>query len=699
VLLVALNHAHVSFLSGGYVGVDVFFVVSGYLITGILLREGFGQDGGGPGRISIRGFYERRVRRILPAASLTLVVTSISVFVVYDLMGADFLQTKVVLLDALASSLFYANIRFAATTNYFAQASAAMPSPFQHFWSLAVEEQFYLVWAPVLACAFYVCRRLTQRRAQAPGPHCDESLRRTASWMIGLLIVTACVLSLAWSIHDTAADPQAAYFSMPVRVWELGFGAALALLAARRPALPQIPRELLGWLGLAMILAAALLYSGHTLFPGDAALLPVIGAVLIIVAGMTPTPVGVDRMLAIRPLPYIGDRSYAFYLWHYPALILVWQAAGRVLPVSTNLVLLTGAFMLSAFTYKFYENRLRFVRWLRGWRTAALVPVALIVSVTAVLVPIAAFEGSLAAQAAASANAHVEPLIPAPGQPIPTNLWRSTPIPAVAAAAKAAKRNAPLPKAYVPSARELEQENATGGGVIPAGCEPAFGTGATSKVCRLGDPSSTRVVVVLGDSQAGTWMPVMVAIARAQHFAVVPLYKPGCFVSRIDKDDPGWPCASWYRWALARDRALHPAATLVDFLLPTRLLERPVLTVGHMQSVLSQVVHGVLLADQPSQDQQPSTCLFKSGANMGKCSAHVPSTFIPMMKALARMTTRTHHPAIPTMQWFCAEGICPMIIDHILTVRDKDHMTKEYSAALAPLLGLELKAILGPTER
>jgi peptidoglycan/LPS O-acetylase OafA/YrhL len=699
VLLVALNHAHISFLSGGYVGVDVFFVVSGYLITGLLLREGFGEDGGGPGRISIRGFYDRRVRRILPAASLTLVVTSIAVFVVYDLRGADFLQTKVVLLDALAASLFYANVRFAATTtNYFAQASTTMPSPFQHFWSLSVEEQFYLLWAPVMACVFYVCRQLKLRGRESGKHQEDERLRRTATWIIGLLIATACVLSLAWSIHDTAADPQAAYFSTPARVWELGFGAALALLAARRPALPQIPRSLLGWVGLAMIVGAALLYSGHTLFPGDAALLPVIGSGLIIVAGMKPTPAGVDRMLAARPLRYVGDRSYTFYLWHYPALILVWQATGRVLPVSTNLAILTGAFMLSAFTYKIYENPLRFARWLRGWRTAALVPIALTVSVIAVMVPIAAFEGSLAAQASASANVHLDPMAPAPGQPNPTSLWRSKPVPAVVAAAESAKRNAPLPKAYVPSVKRLEQGTATDG-VIPAGCEPTFGSGVTGKVCRLGDSSSSRVVVVLGDSQAGTWIPAMVRIAHAQHFAVVPLDKPGCFVTRVHKNDPGWPCADWYRWALAHDRALHPAATIVNFLYPPRLQQHPASTVGHVQSVLSQVTRGVLLVDQPSQVQQPSACLFKPGANMGKCSARVPGTYVPLMKALAHMTTVTHHPAIPTMQWFCANGICPIIVDHILTVGDLDHMTKEYSTALAPLLGPELQAILARPER
>ena len=157
VLLVTLNHAHVPLMSGGYIGVDVFFVLSGYFITGLLLRDGFGR-GGDLGRISIRDFYARRARRILPAACLTLLTTSIAVYIVYDLMRDDFLGTKTALEDALSASLFFANIHFAQTaTNYFAQATATMPSPFQHFWSLSVEEQFYVVWPSLLAVAFFIC--------------------------------------------------------------------------------------------------------------------------------------------------------------------------------------------------------------------------------------------------------------------------------------------------------------------------------------------------------------------------------------------------------------------------------------------------------------------------------------------------------------------------------------------------------------
>ena len=158
VLLVALNHARVPFMTGGYVGVDVFFVLSGYFITGLLLRDGFGRGDGDLGRISIRDFYARRARRILPAACLTLLTTSIAVYIVYDVMRDDFLGTKTALEDALSASLFFANIHFAQTaTNYFAQATTTIPSPFQHFWSLSVEEQFYVVWPSLLAAAFFIC--------------------------------------------------------------------------------------------------------------------------------------------------------------------------------------------------------------------------------------------------------------------------------------------------------------------------------------------------------------------------------------------------------------------------------------------------------------------------------------------------------------------------------------------------------------
>ncbi len=680
VLLVALNHAQVPFLHGGYVGVDVFFVLSGYFITGLLLREGLGG-----GHISIPTFYARRARRILPAAALTLALTSITVFVVYDLLRADFLQTKSTLLDSLAASLFYANIHFASNaTNYFAQASSTMPSPVQHFWSLSVEEQFYLVWPSLLAITFMVCRRR--------GHGID---RARAARVVGFVIAAVCLTSLVWSIHDTSLNPQSAYFSPFDRSWELGLGAGMALLVPAVDALPGALRIPIGWVGAGMVLAAAVLYSNRTPFPGDAALLPVVGAAFMILAGSHPTRGGVDSVMAARPLAYIGDRSYTFYLWHYPVLILVWQAAGRVLPAEDNLVLLLGAFALSVATYRCYENPLRYAGFLRGWRTAAMVPVSIGAAVTAIMVPVFAFQASLTAEASASTRAHVRALVAATGQTDPTNLWDARPLPQVVSAVDAVKRNARLPKAFVPSMANLERENTHISYDIPPGCEPSFGSGVTSKICHLGDASSKRVVAVLGDSHAQMWTPALIAAGRKLGFSVVLTVKPGCLLGRLNNTIPGWPCGSWYHLALERLKALHPIATIVSFRLGHALQKHPRSTVAKMRRVMTSVPNAVYLADFPDDNlPKPALCITKDGATMRSCSAHEPSRYRTLMQHLSNMANQLHDPAIPTIQWFCADEICPTIIDHTLVTHDGDHLTMEYSADLGSLLSRELHPIL-----
>lgn len=320
-------------------------------------------------------------------------------------------------------------------------------------------------------------------------------------------------------------------------------------------------------------------------------------------------------------------------------------------------------------------------------------------AVPAALISAALVGGVVAAQAAASQQARVAKLRPARGQPHPSNLWDATPIPAVGAAAKAAWRRAPMPKPILPSMRELRQENRFISYGSPRGCGPRFGPHVTSKICRLGDPTSKHVVVLFGDSHAGMWLAAMKADARAQGFAVVPLDKPGCILSVIHRNTAQWPCGSWYRWAVRQDHKLHPVATIVSFQLSTEMQAEPQAMASMLQAVLSQVRHGVLLTDPPGQTQQPSACIFRPTATMGECSSRVPDTYIPLMHTIARMSAHAHHPAIPTLQWFCAKGVCPMVIDHTLATRDTSHFTMQYSMALAPVLGPELKRVLSRFER
>ena len=343
VLLVVLDHAGLPFLQGGYVGVDVFFVLSGYLITGLLLRQAR-RDG----RIRLSDFYVRRARRILPAAVLTLVVTDL---VAHQLL--NLVRAREAVSDSVWAAFFMANVHFAREgSDYFSQLQP--PSPVQHYWTLAVEEQFYLVWPVVLAAVLAV-----------------PFLRRRLLW----IVLAAGGASLAWSIHSTATDATYAYYSTATRAWELALGAALAIAAPRL-------RGAAAWLGLACICTAAVAFSSSTSFPGYAALLPTVGAALVIAAGRGSA----SRLLSLAPFRYVGDRSYAFYLWHWPVLVIAAEYVGHELSTVVRLGLLVGAFGLSILSYALYENPIRQMRWRP--QTGALLWPASAAVILAVAVPI-----------------------------------------------------------------------------------------------------------------------------------------------------------------------------------------------------------------------------------------------------------------------------------------------------------------------
>lgn len=281
-------------------------------------------------------------------------------------------------------------------------------------------------------------------------------------------------------------------------------------------------------------------------------------------------------------------------------------------------------------------------------------------------------------------------LSPARGQPDPISLWGSRPIPAVVAAADAARAGAPLPSAIVSTPQPVG---------IPAACEPVFGPGVMpSSLCRLGDPAARPVVALLGDSHAGMWGPALIDAASTQGFALVPLDKPGCLLFAVHRDSAAWPCASWYQWALSEDRRLHPLVTIVSFELTAGMQAHPERTVRRLLSVLEVVRHGVLIVDPPGQPQLPPTCLATPAATMGTCSSTLPASYVPLMHAITHATRLSRYPKIPTLQWFCDRGVCPMVINNTMTLIDHSHMATEYSAELGPLLSRALRPIIAGFE-
>jgi peptidoglycan/LPS O-acetylase OafA/YrhL len=661
VLLVALNHAGIPSLTGGYVGVDVFFVLSGFLITGILLSQAL-RDGS----VSLTEFYVRRARRILPAAVLTLVATSIAA---HQLL--NFVRARSVVEDSIWASLFAANIHFAGQgSDYFAQGQP--PSPILHFWSLSAEEQFYLVWPTVLSLVLFGAlfgRRLRSRR---------PDLRRAL-----IVIAGAGIASLAWSIHSTRTSPSAAYFSTPARAWELALGAGLAVAATTARGIPTRLQIVMGWAGLGAVACAAVLFSDGTAFPGYAALLPAVGAALVIAAGLEREPGRLEagRILSLRPFSYVGDRSYAFYLWHWPVLIIAAQYVGHELSLEANLLLLCGAFLLSIVSFRLVEDPLRRMRW--PTRVGALSWPASAGAVVLVALVILGSIDKTARRFDAAAKA-VRPLALV-DTAAAADLERGPlqPLPPVVAAVRAAEREAPIPWPLTPPVGSLRDDIYR----FPDGCTPR-GRETRSRICRLGDTGGSKTIVVIGDSHAQMWMPTILNMAQRDRWVVIPFVKVSCIPRSWIVSSRG--CGAWYRWTRTRASALHPDVTLIiGSWAGTWSPRRAIKTVRELSSVMKRSSGSVIvMSDPPGQRREPVDCLLDDRSTMKTCSTEPTRTQLETNAAITSDARRNGIGIVDTKGWFCARTrarrqLCPLVINQTITYVDRGHISQTYAQELA----------------
>jgi peptidoglycan/LPS O-acetylase OafA/YrhL len=356
VLLVVLNHAHVPGLGGGYIGVDVFFVISGFLITGLLTRE---QER--TGRISILKFYGRRMRRIMPAAALVLIAT-----VVASYYWLGYIRGAHVAEDAEWSSVFLANFHFASVGTGYLHATDA-PSTLRHFWSLAVEEQFYVVW-PALFLLLGLLRKVVKSRF-------------TMITAVGVIIVASYVFSIVY----TGRDATDAYFSPLTRACELAAGAMLALLAPSMKKMPRNAGIVLSLAGMAGIIVTAFVFTENTVFPGAMVALPVLATCAVLAGGEAAAITAYN----VKPIQLIGLWSYSLYLWHWPVLTIAEENLGHVPPAWIRMLLVAGSIALAAATYYLVENPIRNAALLRR---RAVVSVALGIALIAAVVGVSVYE-------------------------------------------------------------------------------------------------------------------------------------------------------------------------------------------------------------------------------------------------------------------------------------------------------------------
>lgn len=371
VLVVILDHVGTPGFAGGFVGVDVFFVISGFVITQMVLQKATSSRGTG----LLLDFYAKRARRIIPAATLITVLTVIATFEL-----TNFLRGARVLPDATAASLFLANFHFIATGTDYARLGAD-PSPLQHYWSLAVEEQFYLVWPLLMLVAIAVAAR--SRRV---------SLRQ----MLFGLLVAIVAASYLYSIVLTPLNGTQAFFSPLTRAWELAIGCLIAVaqpwLAGRisaRTGLAAVLTTVLGWSGVAAITWSVVSLDHTSRFPGWVAAVPVLGTAAILIAGMRTHHTVLTTALGSRVPRYLGDISYSLYLVHWPIFTVTAARIGGDFSGSMQVLLIGATFAGAAAMYHAFENPIRRSRTLaaRPWVSLAIIPVSI-----AIVFAVAAFE-------------------------------------------------------------------------------------------------------------------------------------------------------------------------------------------------------------------------------------------------------------------------------------------------------------------
>ena len=661
VLLVVLSHSHLG-LPGGYVGVDVFFVISGFLITGQLVR-----DASIHGRISLPRFYARRARRILPAA----VVVSLATLAGVRAWSSPLRVTQYAH-DAAFAALSVVNWRLAQQgTDYFH--STDPPSPFQHYWSLSVEEQFYMVWPLlVVLTAVLLGRKIGLKRA-----------------LSGCLVVIIGV-SLTLSVLVTSGSPSFAYFGSHTRAWELALG---ALIAVSGPMIKRGRATVMTWCGLAAVLAAGFLFGQGTTYPGIAVALPVLGAGIVIAGGSSSGTRGASRFLSLPPMRFVGQVSYSWYLWHWPILVLLPDALGREATARERVLAVLVSLGLAVVTYYLVEQPFRtksvFLKsdlrgLILGGGLAATAVAAAMVAAAAIQIPGAGSDGLPELPIAAGSGPSTAPATA-------TRLAESIRVASVATS---------LPSRLTPTLA-----NAPHSFPDSNGCE-AKPTATVPKLpCEFGDTTAVQTMVLFGDSHAGMWLSAMDSIAKSHHYKLVVMTKGACpFGSYVDyqqkqvKGRTTAACNAWRAAVLAHIARLRPSIVVLAEI-GRRIAETMAQTAipKTVNTIQRSGAKVVLLGDTPHVlGNDPNDCLARHPSSILQCNRPFQTsvTNSPGRAAEMRAAASSGALVVDTSPWFCADSTCPVVIDNHVVYTDDNHITgpfgvyraPELAAALAPLL-------------
>lgn len=669
---VLLYHAGASFMPGGFVGVDIFFVISGFLITGLLVKE-MRQDG----KVSLSGFYARRAKRILPAATIVLLAVAALTVTVLPRNRWDSIGWEI-----LGSAFNVVNWVFANnSTDYLRQDQAA--SPVQHFWTLAVEEQFYIVWPLLLVGVCVLASSKVRHRSSVLNLPRAINLARIA-------VLTLTVPSFVFSILYTQENSGAAYFVTTTRLWELGVGAIIALFATELSRLNAVAAQLVGWMGLAGIIASVVLISSGTPYPGSAAMLPTLGAAAVIIAGMNGRArTGVGAILSLSPFTWIGDVSYSLYLWHWPMIVIGTYILGG-LTLTQGLIIIALSFIPAVLSYRYVERPV--LRWdyLKDNRTA--------LGLATIMFCCAGF--------AAIAILLV---------PKPVNLAGYTPAPVSLGG-----------EAYTPTQALRGAEllaNDPGTGVAQdkvAPFEPLAMYAADDMVtsechqkvnedqaeaCVHGDANAAFHIAVVGDSHAAQWGPAFDRVAKKNGWRVDMYTKSSCalvgtmIMAEGDKATYD-TCLSWHNNVMAALTGPNKP----DIVLTTGQAYKTAdglpladSLAASWRALKDAGITVAALGDTPRPGINVPECALANEQRLTECAVDRTVALkngLATQQLAARLVGGVE--VLDMTENICPADKCAVVIGNVFVYRDSNHITATYIRTLAPALESKLASIGAP---
>ncbi|MCY0904396.1 acyltransferase family protein [Arthrobacter sp. H14-L1] len=666
VLMVVTYHIWLGRVSGG---VDVFLLISAFLMTLQFTRK---VERGAPLRL-IRHWLHL-FKRLLPAAVIVLLAVLIGTWAFLPpRRWPDILQ------QAWASLLYFQNWVLADNAVDYYAIDHSGASPLQHFWSLSIQGQVFILWPLIFAAAALLLRVIRGIGRQST---LQTRLPQLGSWLtyrsvLAVIFSVIFAFSLSFSVRHTAENQAYTYFDTRARLWEFALGSLLAL-ALPYVKFPRAVRVLLGWIGIAAMISCGLVLTVDQQFPGYIALWPTVSAAFIIIAGQTGSRLGVDRILSAKPLVAMGNVSYALYLWHWPLLVLVLVVIDRpAVNVWQGVAIVAASIALAFLTTKFVETPLRRWKWPEHhvWRAAAV----LVACGALLAAPAALWQNNINAYDAAVA---AQPAADNPG----------------AAALEPGFAGIPSPSAKaIPAPAQLKNEFATIDGDCTGRLAPA--APLLAQICHANKPVGTpaKTIVVLGDSHSQQWLPDWDALAAAHNWQIVMMIKDGCRYG-ADSATRAEDCNEFN----AQDRdyvmALHPDAvfTVASLTLEDSPYETEV--PGYLDGIRGFSESGIQVVgirDNPRFTINMADCAAKKGATAPACNP-------PLSESLAASSPlddlQGKLPGLFLMDmsdYICANGVCPAVVGNVYVYKDDNHLTKTYTQSMAPMFEQRLLAVTG----